>query len=126
MRGMIAGSGHGPAIGDGRIPEACVNWRVAVNHETDSMRHERDMVRAIVVGSRYRPGVTLSSAELGAIEQPTLMIYGEADPTGSRAVWERVMDTLARGELAVLEGAGHMVWLDDAPGVARRTEAFLS
>lgn len=125
VHSMIAGSGHGPALADGRIPDVLLDWRVAVNRETDSMRHEREMVKAIVAGSMYRPGVTVSDAELGAIEQPTLMLYGTGDSVGSRAVWERVMGAMPRGELAVLEAAGHMVWLDDPAGVARQMEGFL-
>jgi len=123
---MIRGSGHGPALADGRIPEVCVDWRTAVNRETDSMRHERELVKAIVDGSRYRPGVTLSDPGLSALEQPTLLLLGSADPVGSRAVWDRVTGALPRGELVAFEGAGHMVWLDDPAGLARRMEAFLT
>jgi pimeloyl-ACP methyl ester carboxylesterase len=125
VRSMIAGSGHGPALADGRIPDVMLDWRVAVNRETDSMRHEREMVKAIVVGSTYRSGVTLSDAELAAVEQPALLVYGTADSLGTRALWARVMGAMPRGELAVLEGAGHMVWLDDPAGVASQMEAFL-
>jgi 2-hydroxy-6-oxonona-2,4-dienedioate hydrolase len=123
---MIRGSGHGPALADGRIPDVCVDWRVAVNRETDSMSHERAMVRAIVDGSRYRPGVTFGDTELAAIQQPTLMLYGTADSVGSPAIWQRVMGGLPKGRLSIVDGAGHMVWLDDPAGVARRTESFLS
>jgi pimeloyl-ACP methyl ester carboxylesterase len=121
---MIRGSGHGPALADRRIPEVCVDWRTAVNRETDSMRQERAMVKAIVDRNRYRPGVTFADDELSAIEQPTLMLFGSADPVGSRALWDRVISALPRGELVVIEGAGHMVWLDDPADVARRMEAF--
>jgi pimeloyl-ACP methyl ester carboxylesterase len=88
------------------------------------MRQERAMVKAIVDRNRYRPGVTFADDELSAIEQPTLMLFGSADPVGSRALWDRVISALPRGELVVIEGAGHMVWLDDPAGVARRMEAF--
>lgn len=125
VRSMIAGSGHGPALADGRIPDVILDWRVAVNRETESMAHEREMVRAIVGGATYRPGVTLSDAEFAAVQQPALMVYGTADSLGGRAVWQRVMGAMPRGELAILEGAGHMVWLDDSAGVARQMEAFL-
>jgi pimeloyl-ACP methyl ester carboxylesterase len=125
VRAMIGGSGHGPALADGRVPDVMLDWRVAVNRETDSMLHEREMVNAIVAGSKYRPGVTLADAELAAIEQPALMVYGTADSVGTRSLWERVMGAMPHGELTVLEGAGHMVWLDDPGAVAGRMEAFL-
>jgi 2-hydroxy-6-oxonona-2,4-dienedioate hydrolase/4,5:9,10-diseco-3-hydroxy-5,9,17-trioxoandrosta-1(10),2-diene-4-oate hydrolase len=123
---MIRGSGHAPAMADGRIPDVLVDWRVAVNRDTDSMWHERAMVRAIVQGGRYRPELTFADSELSEIAQPTLMLYGTADSVGSPAIWRRVIDSLPNGQLIILDGAGHMVWLDDPAGVARRTESFLS
>jgi pimeloyl-ACP methyl ester carboxylesterase len=123
---MIRGSGHAPALADGRIPDVLVDWRVAVNRDTDSMSHERDMVRAILQGGRYRPELTFADSELAEIQQPTLMLYGTADSVGSPAIWRRVIDSLPNGQLTILDGAGHMVWLDDPAGVARRTESFLS
>jgi pimeloyl-ACP methyl ester carboxylesterase len=123
---MIRGSGHGPSLDDGRIPSVVVDWRAAVNRETDSMRHERAMVRAIVDGSRYRPGLTFAEDELAAIEPPTLMVYGTSDSIGSAALWQRVIGRMPRGQLSILNGAGHMPWLDDAGGVARRIEEFLA
>ncbi len=68
----------------------------------------------------------MSEDELRAIRQPTLMIYGTADRLGDRTLWERVIGTIRKGELAVEEGAGQVVWLDSPVGVARRVEAFLS
>jgi pimeloyl-ACP methyl ester carboxylesterase len=126
VRSMIAGSGHGAALADGRIPEVMLDWRTSVNRDTDSMQHERAMVRAIVGGSRYRDGVTLPDAELAAIWQPTLMVYGTLDSLGDAALWKRGMGALPEGELAVINDAGHMVWLDDPAGVARTMEGFLS
>jgi pimeloyl-ACP methyl ester carboxylesterase len=99
---------------------------VAVNRDTDSMWHERDMVRAIVQGGRYRPELTFADSELAEIHQPTLMLYGTADSVGSPAIWQRVIDSLPNGQLNILDGVGHMVWLDDPAGVARQTESFLS
>lgn len=126
VRSMIAGSGHGTALADGRIPVVMLDWRVSVNRETESMEHERAMVRAIVDRSRYRDGVTLQDAELAAIRQPTLMVYGTLDSLGDSAMWKRVMQALPEGELAIINDAGHMVWLDEPGGVARTMEGFLS
>jgi pimeloyl-ACP methyl ester carboxylesterase len=123
---MIRGSGHGPALDDGRIADVFVDWRTAVNRDTDSMRHERDMVRVVVSGQRYRPELTLTDAELAHITQPTLMLYGTADSVGSRSVWTRVMNGIPNGRLSVVEGAGHMLWLDEPVRVAREMRSFLA
>jgi pimeloyl-ACP methyl ester carboxylesterase len=90
------------------------------------MRHEREMVRAIVRGNSYRPGLTFADAELAEIQRPTLHVYGTADPVGSVDIWKRVAGVLPRGELRVVEGAGHMPWFDDSTRVAEEVSHFLA
>jgi len=83
------------------------------------MRNERDMVRAIVSARRgLRPGLPFQESELAAIEASTLMIYGTRDPVGSTQTWKRTLGLLPRGKLRLMDGAGHMPWLDDPSAVA--------
>jgi pimeloyl-ACP methyl ester carboxylesterase len=125
VRKQLRGVGHGPSLDDGRIPDEFVQWRAVLSRETDSMRTERDMVRAIVRGGEFRPGLTFADAELAAIRQPTLYVYGTADPVGNAGVWRRVADVMPRGEFSLVRDAGHMPWLDDPSEVAREVGAFL-
>jgi pimeloyl-ACP methyl ester carboxylesterase len=90
------------------------------------MRHEREMVRAIVRGNSYRPGLTFDDAELAAIQHPTLHVFGTADPVGSADVWKRVAGVLPRGELHLVEGAGHMPWFDNSTQIAEEVGQFLA
>ena len=122
---MIRGSGHGPAIDDGRIPGTLIDWRTAVNRETDAMRHEREMVRAILGRDGWRPGVTISDTDLAAIRQETLMLYGTGDEVGGPETWRRMTDAMPNARLSIHEGAGHMLWLDDPKRVAGEIREFL-
>lgn len=127
LHSILRKSGHGPSLDDGRIPDEFVNWRVLVERETDSMRHEREMVRAVVKGKSYRPGLTFDDEELAAIRQPVLHVHGTSDETvGSAESWPRVADALNRGELRLVDGAGHMPWFEDAARVAHEIGHFLS
>jgi pimeloyl-ACP methyl ester carboxylesterase len=125
-RAMLRRAGHGASLDAGRIPDVFVDWRVALGRDTDSMRNERDMVRTLVSGRAFRPGVTFEDAELAAIGQPTLMVYGTADPVGTVEIWRRAMGVLPRGELQLVDGAGHLPWLDEPIQVAGRVSDFLS
>ena len=125
-RTWVSRSGHGASLNDGRIPGAFINWRTAVNRDTASMTHERAMVRAIVDRRGYRRGLTFSDAELAAIAQPTLMLYGTADRVGGPSTWKRVMGVMPNGRLTVVEGAGHMLWLDEPSRVAAEMRQFLA
>ena len=127
VRAFMRQAGHGASLDAGRIPEEYIRWRVAFERETDSMPNERDMVRAIVSWrTGLRPGLTFDDAELAAIQQPTLLVYGTADPVGTVDIWRRVADLLPRGELQLVHRAGHMPWLDDPSGVADQISRFLA
>jgi pimeloyl-ACP methyl ester carboxylesterase len=117
LRGILRQVGHGESLDAGRIPDEYIDWRLGLERETHSMRNEREMVRAIVsVRTGLRPGLPFQESELAAIEAPTLMLYGTRDPVGSPEIWKTTLGRLPHGELRLIDGAGHMPWLDD-PGV---------
>lgn len=122
---ILRGAGHGASLDAGRIPDVLVDWRAALGTHTESMRHERAMVRAIVSArSGWRPGLTFEDAELGAIQHPTLLVYGTADRSSVES-WRRFVGLLPRGELQLVESAGHQPWFDDPTGVADDVSRFL-
>ena len=126
VRSILRQSGHGASLDSGRIPDEFVDWRATVGRETESMRHEREMVRAVVTGATWRPGLTLDDAELASIRNPTLHVYGTMDAVGSVDIWKRVAGALPHGELSVIEGAGHMPWFDHPTRVAEEVGGFLA
>ena len=125
MRKQLRGLGHGASVEAGRMDQF-ITWRVAFFRDTDSMHHERDMVRTLIRGRELRPGVAFADSELRTIEQPTLIVLGTTDPGGTVDVWERVVGILPRGELHLVEGAGHLSWFDNPGQVGGRVQQFLS
>jgi len=97
-----------------------------LGRETSSMRNERDMVRTLVRGAAFRPGLTFEDPELAAIHTPALYVYGTADPVGTVDIWQRVVGVLPRGELKLVDGAGHMPWFDGPSQVATDITRFLA
>jgi len=126
VRSILRNSGHGASLDAGRFPESFIDWRVALERDTHSMRNEREMVRAVVRGNNWRPGLTFDDAELAAIERPTMCVYGTADPVGTADLWRHVTELVPRGKLVVLNGLGHQPWLDDPSGVAAEVDGFLA
>jgi pimeloyl-ACP methyl ester carboxylesterase len=125
-RSILRDSGHGPSLDAGLIPDAFVDWRVALSNDTAAMRHERDMVRSLVRGDGWTPGFLFDDADLGAVEPPTLMVYGTADAVGDVATWRRVVGAMPRARLEVIEGGGHMPWFDEPQRVAALVDGFLA
>jgi pimeloyl-ACP methyl ester carboxylesterase len=124
-RAMLRGNGHGPSLDDKRIKSEWIDWRTSVSRDTDSMRHERMMVRALVAGRHYRPHLTMTTAELGMISHSTLMLVGTSDPTGSRSVWTQTIAAMPHGRVIFFDGAGHMLWLDEPNRIVSEMQQFL-
>lgn len=125
IRAMLRQSGHAASLDAGRVPNAFIEWRVAFHRLTTSMRHEREMVRSLLGRGGWRSGLTFDDAELAAIRAPVLWTYGTADPVGSVEVWRRAVDRIPGGELHLMEGAGHLPWLDDPETIGTRLSQFL-
>jgi pimeloyl-ACP methyl ester carboxylesterase len=123
---QLAGLGHATGGQPGQVPPTFVDWRVAMSRETDWRRHERDMVRCVVGRGGFVPGFVLQDAEVAGIGQPTLMVYGTADPVGSVDIWRRFVGRIPGGELELVDGGGHMVWYDDPGRVGARVTQFLT
>lgn len=124
VRSILRRGGHGASLDAGRL-DGFVEWRVALGRDTDSMRNERAMVRTIVRGRAWRPGLTFEDAELAAIRQPLLYVYGTADPVGSIDIWRRVVALLPQGQLQLVDDAGHEPWIEDPGRVAGDIRRFL-
>jgi pimeloyl-ACP methyl ester carboxylesterase len=126
VRSIVKANGDGESLNAGRMEEF-VTWRTVLGNETKSMRHERDMVRAIVNWRKgsFRPGLMFAEEELAAFSPPTLMVYGTEDPVGSVDIWRRFVNLMPRGDLHVVHGAGHLPWFHDPAGVAGRVRDFL-
>jgi len=118
--------GHGASLAAGRIPDEFIDWRTAMTRETSSMRNERAMVRTIAGPRGFRAGLVFEDDEFARIEQPTLYVYGTADPVGTADVWRRVVGLMPKGELRIMDGFGHAPWFDDASRIGSAISRFLA
>jgi pimeloyl-ACP methyl ester carboxylesterase len=84
------------------------------------------MVRAIVSRDGFVPGLVPTKEEVRSIATPTLLVYGDADPVGSREIWERFVRSMPAAELEIVPAGGHVVWLDDPARVGAAVSEFLS
>ncbi|MBA2632087.1 MAG: alpha/beta hydrolase [Chloroflexi bacterium] len=116
--------GHAATLARGGMRDF-VAWRLDFQRHTPSMRHERAMVQAITAGDGFRPGVHLDDAALADVAQPTLMLFGTADPTGNQELWRRYVERLPDGRLELVADGGHNLLWDDPVGVGGTVRHFL-
>ena len=124
-RSQLEAIGHGAGVAAGRMDDF-IDWRVSFARDTDSMRHERAMVRALLGRGGWQPGFLPTDAEIGGIQHPVRMLFGSADTAGSVDIWRRFTGRLAHGELQVVDGAGHMPWWDEPASVGGSVREFLA
>jgi pimeloyl-ACP methyl ester carboxylesterase len=125
-RSILRQDGHGPSVEAGRIPDAYLDWHVALMRETATMRNERALIRATLGRGGWRPEVTFEASEFARVEQPTLYIYGTNDPESTVDRVRHVVGLLPAAELHLIEGGGHLPWLDDPGQVGERVRGFLA
>jgi pimeloyl-ACP methyl ester carboxylesterase len=125
-RSILRQDGHGPSVEGGRIPDAYLDWHVALMRETATMRNERALIRATLGRGAWRPEVTFEASELARLQQPTLYVYGTNDPESTVDRVRQVVGLLPAAELHLIEGGGHLPWLDDPGQVGARVSGFLA
>jgi pimeloyl-ACP methyl ester carboxylesterase len=125
VRAILRQGGHGASLDAGHL-DGFITWRAALGRYTASMRYERAMIRAVVRGTAWRPGLTFDDAELASIAQPTLFVHGSADPIGSEETWRRVMGLLPHGRLEVVDGGSHEPWIEDPSGIASQIRRLVA
>jgi pimeloyl-ACP methyl ester carboxylesterase len=84
----------------------------------------RSNLRALLRLRGSRPRTALTEPQLGAVTQPSLLIFGRSDPMGSERAGRRMARALPDAELQLTEG-GHVPWLDDPVRIAGWIDRFL-
>ena len=125
-RAILADSGHAASAADGRIPSEFLDYRVSLSNDTPAMRRERAMIHHLVRGTGWRPDLPFDERALRRIAAPTLMIVGTNDNIGDPETWRAFVGAMPEGRFELLDGAGHMPWLDVTGEVADRLGRFLT
>ena len=121
---QLRGLGRGESLDAGRMDED-VTWQVAFQRHTDSMRNERNMVKTVASWRGFRPGVVFDDVELAGIQQPTLHVYGTANPVTDLDIVKRGVDLLPNADLLLVDSGGHLPWFDDPGMVGTYVSRFL-
>jgi pimeloyl-ACP methyl ester carboxylesterase len=91
------------------------------------MRNDAVMIRAS--GTRangFDRSLDLQAADLSRVVAPTLAVAGTEDPVGGVDVVKSIVSMMPNARATVVEGAGHLPWLDDPIAVGRAVEHFMS
>jgi 2-hydroxy-6-oxonona-2,4-dienedioate hydrolase len=110
--------GHGASIDAGRVPEAWIEWYAALLARTETRENDLAMF------GRIRPRDRLTERDLAKITARTSFFWGTGDAFGGRVVAEGVRAMIPDALLEVIEGAGHLPWIDAPSKAGRHVRAF--
>lgn len=119
VRAMLRQLGHGVSLRTGRIPDAFVEYCVALQRDTDTMRHDGEMLASAGGFRGFDPSLVLPEDVLRRALSPTYVLWGEDDVFGGRDVAEPLVSLMPDAQLEMLPSSGHQLWLDDPDHVAR-------
>lgn len=110
--------GHGASIDARRIPEAWIEWYAALLAGTGTRESDLAMF------GRIRPRDRLTALDLTKVAARTSFFWGTDDVFGGRPVAEAVSAMLPDTRLEMIEGAGHLPWIDAPSKAGRHVRAF--
>ncbi len=118
--------GHSRSLAAGNITGPMLAWERAWQRDTDTMRNDAAMIGRL--GTRrggFDDSLELDADDLAAVKAPCLILSGTEDPVGAGPVAHRLASLLPHAHVEMVDGAGHLPWLDDPARIARRAAAFV-
>jgi 2-hydroxy-6-oxonona-2,4-dienedioate hydrolase len=125
VRAMLRQVGHGVSLRTGRIPDAFVEYCVALQRDTDTMRHDGEMLASAGGFRGFDPSLLLPEDVLRRASSSTYFLWGEDDVFGGRDVAEPLVSLMPDAQLEMLPCSGHQLWLDDPEHVAQAVMTHL-
>lgn len=117
-RKMWTEIGHGESVERGVIPEAMIEWYSSLLCHTDTAEHLLAEIRAIASPLGLRKAARISDAELAALTQPTLYVWGDRDNFARPELGRRACALTPGARFVELAGFGHVPFCDDPARVA--------
>lgn len=123
---MMGQIGHAASARAGRIEREWLEWYRALALDTPTMSGGTALLQQVADRHGLRRDLTFQSAFLGAIRQPTLVLWGEDDPFAGVDVGRRAAGALPHATFRSFAASGHLPWLDDPVEHARLIRDFLA
>jgi pimeloyl-ACP methyl ester carboxylesterase len=115
VRSMFRAIGLRQAVDAGRVSSEAIRLYAALLNDTDTMRNEQELGRALVSPLRgIDRRLQLSEGERSSIRQPVRFIWGDSDVFGGPDIARDFVRPFPDARLEIVPGAGHSPWMDDA------------
>jgi len=118
--------GHGYSIENGKIADFFMDWYVSLWNNTDTIKHDFDIISKVVRKGRQNPEFILYDSEIEKLKSRTLWLWGKDDSFAGSEIARRITGKLPDAILVEFENSGHLPWLDNPEDHASLIREFLS
>ncbi len=118
--------GHTHSIEQGKIADFFMEWYVSLWNNTDTIKHEFDIISKVVRKGKQNPEFILHDSEIEKLGNKTLWLWGKDDAFAGSDVAKRITDKVQHATLIEFEHAGHLPWLDNPGKHAELIREFLT
>lgn len=122
VRQMMGAFGEGDTIGE--QPEVLGGLVAAAADDKNGEANLAETRAVMTALGGFRPALELSAHELGRLDVPVLLVFGDHDPVGGPEVGRSLAAALPDARLEALP-TGHVPWLAKPDVVARHLQEFL-
>ena len=127
VRMILRQVGLRSALETGRFTQAHLDWFVALQRDTHTMRNEFESSPQLVRPLHgFNDRVLLSEQRRAGITTPIQFLWGADDPNGGCELARAFTAPFPNAEFECWSGAGHAPWIDDPDRAAAATRAFLA
>jgi 2-hydroxy-6-oxonona-2,4-dienedioate hydrolase len=117
--------GHAELVDAGWPVGPDLDWSLSLMNDTLTMANDVALIQRVAGWRGFRSEWLFPVAGLAAVSAPTLWLWGGSDPFGTVELGEAWARLMPRATFEVIEGAGHLPWLDDPAWHAARIDALL-
>ena len=117
--------GEGHLVESERVPEAFIDWWIALGRDTDTMRNEREAIRS---GASWRGAardLLFADESIQSLEHPMYFYWGADEPFAHSSYAVNLAKGMRRATIDIIPEAGHIPWFDDPADAAERVRSFM-
>ena len=123
--GILRQLGHGESLDVGRIPQSFKDWYLDLQQYTDTSRNDGNLIGEFSSRNGWDERLAITNELLSSVETPTLFLWGADDGFGGLEVAKMTVAPIQNALLEMIDGSGHLPWLDFPADIGKRTRAFL-
>lgn len=124
VRAFMRSMGEGHLVESKSLPEPFLDWWIALARDTDTMRNEREAIRAAVTWRGFPRDLVFTDECIQSLEHPMYFYWGADEPLAPSSYAVDLAKGMKQATIDVVPNAGHLPWFN-REDAAERLRSFM-